>query len=112
MDTCSACHHCQYIREKEKKILVVFTVELRLLFISAKLLLERKSVLLNSDQSLVFKGHPILANVCFLLMLGFNVETVEHRSLKFTLWDVGGLQKLRPLWRHYYLNTQGLCMYI
>ena len=41
-------------------------------------------------------------------MSGFNVETVEHRSLKFTLWDVGGLQKLRPLWRHYYLNTQGL----
>lgn len=76
------------------------------------MLLEGKSVLLNSDQSLVFKGHLILANVCFLLMLGFNVETVEHRSLKFTLWDVGGLQKLRPLWRHYYLNTQGLCMYI
>ena len=38
---------------------------------------------------------------------GFNVETVEHKSLKFTIWDVGGLQKLRPLWRHYYLNTQG-----
>ena len=64
-----------------------------------------------SDQLPVFKGHLILANVCFLLMLGFNVETVEHRSLKFTLWDVGGLQKLRPLWRHYYLNTQGLHMY-
>lgn len=43
----------------------------------------------------------------FLFWSGFNVETVEHRSLKFTLWDVGGLQKLRPLWRHYYLNTQG-----
>ena len=49
----------------------------------------------------------LLMNKFFLFWLGFNVETVEHRSLKFTLWDVGGLQKLRPLWRHYYLNTQG-----
>lgn len=40
--------------------------------------------------------------------IGFNVETVEHRNLNFTIWDVGGHPKLRPLWRHYYLNTQAL----
>lgn len=40
--------------------------------------------------------------------IGFNVETVEHRNLNFTIWDVGGDPKLRPLWRHYYLNTQAL----
>lgn len=39
---------------------------------------------------------------------GFNVETIEHRNLNFTIWDVGGDPKLRPLWRHYYLNTQGI----
>lgn len=39
---------------------------------------------------------------------GFNVETVEYKNLKFTIWDVGGKHKLRPLWKHYYLNTQGL----
>ncbi|KAK3755616.1 hypothetical protein QZH41_017613, partial [Actinostola sp. cb2023] len=44
--------------------------------------------------------------------IGFNVETVEYRSLKFTIWDVGGLQKLRPLWRHYYLNTQAVIFVI
>ena len=42
-----------------------------------------------------------------MLIIGFNVETIEHKNLKFTIWDVGGLHKLRPLWRHYYLNTQG-----
>ena len=41
-------------------------------------------------------------------MIGFNVETVEYKNLKFTIWDVGGQPKLRPLWKHYYLNTQGL----
>uniref|UniRef100_UPI00398F1198 E3 ubiquitin-protein ligase TRIM23 isoform X2 n=1 Tax=Pristiophorus japonicus TaxID=55135 RepID=UPI00398F1198 len=38
--------------------------------------------------------------------IGFNVETVEYKNLKFTIWDVGGKHKLRPLWKHYYLNTQ------
>merc|ERR1712066_341615 len=37
--------------------------------------------------------------------LGFNVETVEYKNLKFTVWDVGGQDKIRPLWRHYYQNT-------
>lgn len=40
--------------------------------------------------------------------IGFNVETVEYRNLKFTVWDVGGQDKIRPLWRHYYQNTQGI----
>ena len=26
----------------------------------------------------------------------------------FTVWDVGGQDKIRPLWRHYYTGTQGL----
>lgn len=40
--------------------------------------------------------------------IGFNVETVEYKNLKFTIWDVGGQPKLRPLWKHYYLNTQAI----
>ncbi len=27
---------------------------------------------------------------------------------KFVVWDVGGQTKIRPLWKHYYQNTQGL----
>ena len=38
--------------------------------------------------------------------IGFNVETLEYKNIKFTVWDVGGQPKLRPLWKHYYLNTQ------
>ena len=40
--------------------------------------------------------------------IGFNVETVEYKNISFTVWDVGGQDKIRPLWRHYYQNTQGL----
>ena len=39
---------------------------------------------------------------------GFNVETVEYKNISFTVWDVGGQDKIRPLWRHYFQNTQGL----
>merc|ERR1711908_185614 len=40
--------------------------------------------------------------------IGFNVETVEYKNISLTVWDVGGQDKIRPLWRHYFQNTQGL----
>jgi len=40
--------------------------------------------------------------------IGFNVETVEYKNISFTVWDVGGQDKIRTLWRHYYQNTDGL----
>eukprot|EP01134_Creolimax_fragrantissima_P001317 CFRG1317T1 len=40
--------------------------------------------------------------------VGFNVETVTWKNVKFNVWDVGGQDKIRPLWRHYYTGTQGL----
>ncbi|KAL3098627.1 hypothetical protein niasHS_000414 [Heterodera schachtii] len=40
--------------------------------------------------------------------VGFNVETVMYRNIKFSVWDVGGQEKIRPLWRHYYVGTQAL----
>ncbi|XP_071164208.1 uncharacterized protein [Mytilus edulis] len=44
--------------------------------------------------------------------IGFNVETVSPvKGVSFTVWDVGGQEKIRRLWQHYYQNTEGL-MYI
>jgi ADP-ribosylation factor protein 6 len=40
--------------------------------------------------------------------VGFNVETVAYKKVKFNVWDVGGQDKIRPLWRHYYAGTQAL----
>lgn len=40
--------------------------------------------------------------------VGFNVETIQYKNIKFNVWDVGGQDKIRPLWRHYYTGTQGL----
>ncbi|KAJ3681644.1 hypothetical protein LUZ60_014217 [Juncus effusus] len=40
--------------------------------------------------------------------IGFNVEKVQYKNVMFTVWDVGGQEKLRPLWRHYFNNTDAL----
>ncbi|XP_048254678.1 ADP-ribosylation factor-like [Haliotis rufescens] len=48
-------------------------------------------------------------SVCTIPTIGFNVETVSPvKGVTFTVWDVGGQEKIRQLWKHYYLNTQGL----
>ena len=40
--------------------------------------------------------------------LGFNVETVNYKNISFTVWDIGGQDKIRSLWRVYFQGTQGL----
>ena len=33
---------------------------------------------------------------------------MEYKNIQFTVWDVGGQDKIRPLWRYYFQNTQGI----
>lgn len=40
------------------------------------------------------------------------MEKVQYKNVMFTVWDVGGQEKLRPLWRHYFNNTDGLVVEI
>jgi len=44
--------------------------------------------------------------------IGFNVEHVNFQSSKrvinFTCWDVGGRDKIRPMWRYYYTDQSAL----
>jgi ADP-ribosylation factor protein 1 len=47
-------------------------------------------------------------NVTTIPTIGFNVETVQYKKVTFTMWDVGGQDKIRPLWRHYYANTNAV----
>ena len=40
--------------------------------------------------------------------IGFNVDTVEYKNLKFCMWDIGGQAKLRPLWKHYFTGCDAI----
>jgi len=47
-------------------------------------------------------------NMTTIPTIGFAVETAEINNITFTAWDVGGQDKLRPLWRHYFSNTDAI----
>eukprot|EP00246_Nothoceros_aenigmaticus_P009151 TRINITY_DN24486_c0_g1_i1.p1 TRINITY_DN24486_c0_g1~~TRINITY_DN24486_c0_g1_i1.p1 ORF type:complete len:195 (+),score=44.14 TRINITY_DN24486_c0_g1_i1:206-790(+) len=72
---------------------------------------EMRVVMLGLDAAgkttILYKLHigEILSTVP---TIGFNVEKVQYKNVQFTVWDVGGQEKLRPLWKHYFNNTDGL----
>ena len=48
--------------------------------------------------------------VLTLPTIGFNVEVIDKDSWtkSITIWDIGGQEKIRPLWVHYFNNTKGI----
>ncbi|KAJ3410652.1 Arf GTPase arl1 [Chytridiales sp. JEL 0842] len=40
--------------------------------------------------------------------IGFNVESVTYKNIKFQVWDLGGQTSIRPYWRCYYANTDAV----
>ena len=40
--------------------------------------------------------------------IGYNIESIDYRGLSFVIWDAGGQDKIRVLWKHYYQNIDGL----
>lgn len=41
--------------------------------------------------------------------IGLNVESIKYQNVSFTVWDVGGQDKIRTLWRYYFDGTQVSC---
>lgn len=40
--------------------------------------------------------------------VGFNVESIVYKNVSFFMWDVGGQEQIRLLWRHYYDQTEAI----
>lgn len=41
--------------------------------------------------------------------VGFNIETIDHKNLSLTVWDLPeGGHRFEALHRHYYANSQGV----
>jgi ADP-ribosylation factor-like protein 1 len=40
--------------------------------------------------------------------IGFNVETLQYKNIKFQVWDLGGQSSIRPYWRCYFPNTDAI----
>lgn len=40
--------------------------------------------------------------------VGFNLETLQYKSVKFQVWDLGGQTGIRPFWRCYFSGTDAI----
>ena len=47
-------------------------------------------------------------NIHSIPTVGFNVEHVVYKKIDMTMWDVGGQDKIRRLWKHYYTGTDAI----
>ena len=73
--------------------------------------LERRILLVGLDaagKTTVLYKLKLGETVCTIPTVGFNVETVQYKRLSFTMWDIGGQDKIRPLWRHYYEGSDAV----
>ena len=39
---------------------------------------------------------------------GFNIKSVQTEGIKLNMWDIGGQKHIRPYWKNYYPNTDGI----
>ncbi|TDG41456.1 hypothetical protein AWZ03_012113 [Drosophila navojoa] len=40
--------------------------------------------------------------------IGFNVELLQYKRLRLTVWDIGGQKRVRSMWNYYYNNAAGI----
>ena len=65
-------------------------------------------ILCFSGKTTILYKIKLNENLSTIPTIGFNVETVEPiKGISFTVWDVGGHDKVRRDWEQYYRNTDG-----
>jgi len=63
----------------------------------------------NAGKTTIVYKLKLNENIATIPTIGFNVETVTPcKGVTFTIWDVGGQEAIRRLWRHYYSTCKGL----
>lgn len=82
-----------------------------------KKLFEKKANLLmlgldNAGKTTILYKLKLTTLVSTVPTIGFNVETLKYKSLQLTIWDVGGQEKIRPLWKYYYKDINAIVFII
>ncbi|KAL6740872.1 hypothetical protein Aduo_014182 [Ancylostoma duodenale] len=83
---------------------------LRLLFFGTKPCRILMVGLDNAGKTTILYKLKLGEVVTTIPTIGFNVETVNYRNLSFTVWDVGGQERIRVLWKYYFNNTEADCL--
>jgi ADP-ribosylation factor-like protein 3 len=62
----------------------------------------------NSGKTTILKALSSEDIMHIMPTQGFNVKSLTHTGYKLSVWDVGGQKSIRPYWRNYFTNTDGL----
>ena len=62
----------------------------------------------NAGKTTLLYQLKLNESVTTIPTIGFNVETVTMGNVECTMWDVGGQDRIRTLWKHYYAGTDAL----
>ena len=62
----------------------------------------------NSGQTTILFQLKMGVVVKTIPTIGFNAETLDLKGANFTIWDVGGNDKMRILWKNYFEGAEGL----
>jgi len=95
-ECCDCCKDCCPLFGKKDVKIVKKDVRILMLGLDGA---GKTTILYQLKKEEHYNKHPTI---------GFNVERIEHKNFNFNIWDVGGQDKIRHLWIHYYKNTDGL----
>lgn len=60
----------------------------------------------NAGKSSILYKLQLGENIATVPTIGFNVELIQYRNIDFVMWDIGGQDKIRQLWVHYYQGVK------
>jgi ADP-ribosylation factor 1/2 len=66
----------------------------------------------NAGKTTILYKLKLAETVTTIPTIGFNVETVQFNKTSFNVFDIGGQDKIRALWKHYYYNTDAIIFVI
>ena len=50
----------------------------------------------------------LFLTILYYNIVGFNIKTLEYNGFMLNIWDVGGQKSIRPFWRNYFEQTDGI----
>lgn len=62
----------------------------------------------NSGKTTILYKLQLGEVVSTIPTIGFNVESLDYKNIKFQVWDLGGQSSIRPYWRCYYAETSAI----
>merc|ERR1711957_643938 len=62
----------------------------------------------NSGKTTILKAMSDEDATNIMPTQGFNIKSLTQDGFKLNVWDIGGQREIRPYWKNYYENTDGM----